>query len=284
MSTHAEIMGQLWSWGHFRNPAYPETHNINDPAIAGMLAPTDLEAIQAIRSYQEYFADVLDPVARLHHQRQLVTDGDVGPATEWLISRKRCGCPDFLAAGAEEANWPDACRHEITVSYDFDQINLDAPTTRQAWQLALASWEAVIAIKFAIQSAFNQTSRIWATDGPLPGSTLAWSELARSSCTARLEQRYDTLVTWNLKFLQSTICHEVGHALGLNHLRTRQSIMYPSITDVVVPQEPDIQAMVQLGYARQTIPPPPDKPPLPGPDIKGLFIGHIDGRIVTVGG
>lgn len=280
---HGDILGRLWDWGHFANPAYPDCRNVLTREEALKLTPKDYLAIQAARSYQEYFADILDNANRVHHHRALITDGDIGPATQWLLNRPRCGVPEF--GNEQEANWPDDCRREITVSYNFDQLNVDAATIRKAWELALASWEAVVDLKFQIQDTFSTGTRIWANDGPLPGSTLAWSMLAQNNCSARLEQRYDTLVTWHLEFLQSTICHEVGHALGCQHLRTRQSIMYPSITDVVTPQAADIQQMVQLGYQRRTgpAPPPPGPPVPPGPEIKGLFVGQIDGRIIQVG-
>jgi len=274
------LLGRLWDWGHFRNPAYQQCRNVSSREEAIKLSMDHGLAHDAVRSYQEFFAVELDRASRIFHHRALIADGAVGPATEWLVKQPRCGVPEF--SGTEEANWPDSCRREITVSWDFDQLAIDSGVIRQAWELALKSWEDVVDLKFSIQPVFSQQTRIWATDGPLPGSTLAWSELAQSNCAATLEQRYDTLVSWNLTFLRSTICHEVGHALGCQHLRTQQSIMYPSITDVVVPQTADVAQMVQLGYRRREGPPPPPPPPPPngGNTVKGLFVGQIDGQII----
>jgi hypothetical protein len=283
MDDHA-ILQRLLDWGHFRNPAYPDCHGVES---VEKLDLSHALAVQAVRSYQEFFAGELDRVCRVCHRRGIVTDGQVGPATLWLLDQPRCSLPDFRAGA--EANWPDGCRLDITVSYSFDELNLDATSVRKAWDAALASWEKVIAVRFSLKPEFSKQTRIWATDGPLPGSTLAWSQLAESDCNARLEQRYDTLQAWEQTYLQATICHEVGHALGSEHLRTADAIMYPSITSIVVPQLPDIQNMVQLGYKRRAEPEPPPPPP-PGPDpdptpwpwppgkkVKGEFLGRVEG-------
>ena len=256
--TVLEIIQLLFHYGHFRNPAN-RANGVSWNVHPEDLAHLDVShpAVQeALLSYQTFFADTLDPLTQQIHGRGVFLDGIIGPATEKLMEMPRCGVPEF--ANKEEANWPTTCRNEITVSYEFDSIN--AILAAAAWPQALKAWVDRCELMFDLLPAFSNSSRIWATDGPLSGSTLAWSYLAQNDCGARLEQRYNTSVNWGLSLLSSTIIHEVGHALGLDHINDRNAIMYPSITDVTEPQEPDIAAMERLGYKRRTTPLPPDDP------------------------
>ena len=153
----------------------------------------------------------------------LKPDGIVGPITSSYLMAPRCGVPDF-AGGPEKAQWPTSCQ-DVTVSYDFDQI--DSGIAEQAWLQALIKWNEVCGINLNLT---DQRGQIWATDGPLPGSTLAWSFLANDSCNASLEQRYDTTISYTVGFLAKIILHEVGHALGLQYSNRRADILYPSIS------------------------------------------------------
>lgn len=269
---------RLWSTGHFANPSMHEANNVTEADLP-TLAIDDHVVREAAQSYQTYFVEILDSLTQQIHGRDPVLDGEIGPATSKLLEMPRCGVPEF--GNRAEANWPTDCRNEITVSYDFDSIN--ATVASAAWPQALKAWVDRIELMFDLKTQFSQSTRIWATDGPLPGSTLAWSMLATSSCNARLEQRYDTTINWSVTYLSSTIVHEVGHALGLNHINNRNAIMYPSISNITVPGEPDVAAMVQLGYKRRTTPVPPPPGPTPG----GLWTGElksVEGQRITLVG
>jgi hypothetical protein len=256
------FLENLYQWGHFRNPAFPETQNVTGEDLAA-LDMADTVVKDAVKSYQEWFAGELDTQSRSIHGRPLIVDGDVGPATELVASQPRCGAPDYLGEGASEANWPQQCRLEITVSYELGALNMDAQSIRLEWERALGAWEKVIGVKFAIQDTFSQSTRIWARAKALPGSTLAWSFLAQNDCSARLEQAYDTTTSWRPRFLQATIGHEVGHALGAGHSRNQRALMWPSITDIVEPQQADVAAMRALGYGEPVPPQQPQPPPAP---------------------
>ena len=187
-------------------------------------------------------------------------DGVIGPITSSLLAEPRCGVPDF--AGAEKAQWPRSCMI-VPVAYEFDRI--DANIAAQAWKMALDKWTEVCGVVLELVDGLNN-GKIWATDGPLPGSTLAWSFLANDRCNARLEQRYDTTISYTVEFLTKIIFHEVGHALGLGHSNRRSDIMWPSISGTpwsAYPSQNDINRVVQRYGEPEPIPEPPTTPEKP---------------------
>lgn len=209
-----------------------------------------------LKAYQEWYG--------------LKPDGIVGPITSTIMAEPRCGVPDF--AGVEEAQWPRNCM-VVTVSYDFDSINSNLAA--DAWKMALDKWNEVCGITLDLLALGSARGQIWATDGPLPGSTLAWSFLANDSCNASLEQRYDTTIRYTIEFLAKIIFHEIGHACGLGHSNRRDDIMFPSIGPAPwssYPSQNDIRRMIQR-YGEAAPPPPP---PPPDPD-EGWEI--VDGEV-----
>ena len=153
----------------------------------------------------------------------LKPDGIVGDKTSSLLAERRCGVADFL--GAEEAQWPRWCM-AVPVSYVFDSI--PAAIAAQAWALGIKFWNDICGIQLHLVDVVSD-GKIWATDGPLPGPVLAWSELARDECDDSLEQRYDELEDYTVDFLAKIVGHELGHALGLQHSNDRSDLLFPSI-------------------------------------------------------
>ena len=220
---------------------FPAELNLSRASVDGyvvQLGHADLPA------YQEWYG--------------LKPDNIIGPITSSHLSEPRCGVPDFI--GAETAQWPQSCM-EVPTTYDFDRI--DADISEKAWKLATNKWNEVCGI--TLQLDIGRDGKIWATDGPLPGSTLAWSFLANDNCNARLEQRYDTTISYTVGFLTKIIFHELGHAVGLQHSRKREDIMFASIGSAPwssYPSQNDIDRVVaRYGEPTPTDPPTdPEKP------------------------
>jgi len=79
-----------------------------------------------------------------------------------------------------------------------------------------------------------------------PGKTLAWSykPSRNANRNEQIEQRYDKRENWTeLWRLISTMCHELLHAVGLDHSSNPTDLMYHTINGIREPAVGDIAAM-----------------------------------------
>lgn len=222
---------------------------------------SEIEA--AVVHYQQHHIVPLTAESWRIHGRPAVADGQIGLVTAALMNERHCMVSDF--ANAEEARWPDACVMAIMISWNFNQFpGLSPEDTRRAWE-SLSQYEQLFEMACPRKPEEYPNTRVYAALQALPGSVLAWSNLATNNCSFRAQQAYDSTINWSLKLAIGTVRHEVGHAFGMNHTPSDpDSVMYPSMRGQTELNQTDIAQMVRLGYKRRTDPPVPPPPP-PGP-------------------
>lgn len=266
MLSEYDVIKRLWDRGHFfslealavRLVAAHELHHLSlsDTVVRG-----------ALRSYQRFFRGQWLSRLAQHGRRPQEPDGQADAATLELLDEPRCSLADYPhpAEGPQEASWPVACRDQITTSYRLTLQGLTDAQVAEVWQRADQNWVDCINVGFIFQPQSYPNTRIYAFSAQLSGNTLADQYLATNNCAAKLQGRVDSDRTWTEVLLLTTLSHEHGHALGLNHLQDPTALMYPSITQASMdrrgaPNESDVQAAVQLGYTRRTTPPPQPPP------------------------
>lgn len=259
----------LWSTGNFRDPDHPECHGVKKSDL-DTFSGFEPEFLGAVQSRQEFFAQQLDWFALAIHGRLAATDGEPGPATDALLTAKRCPHPDFeitpeddeelakLWARPEEANWPTECRSDLHIGRDFQGLpGLTREQTDGVYWAICHNWtEAFADIQLTPRNdAIGNASgtRMYHRKERMGGGTLAYHYLARNRCDDRLDGAWNSAVTWNLSLAPTTGSHEVGHGFGCNHVNDPAALMYPMITNASqqrlgFPNSTDIAAMQALGY------------------------------------
>lgn len=289
--THEETLELLWTTGHFRNPKHPELFNVTKDDYRD-LSPNDRLFHLAVQSYQEYFRQPLSDLTMALHHRMAITDGDSGPATEIIFNQPRCKHPDFPVApeddpmaarlsNREEANIPTSCRRKITVGRNFQSLpGLNAVDTHKVYWASCNNWYYALSDVEMVSVDVGAAAFLMSKLEAMSGGTLAWSELARNSCSP-LQQAMNSRVNWALDLAITTKTHEDGHALGFEHNNDSAATMFPSINQAArsrlgFPNATDLDVARRVGYTVRNNPqrPPTDiltaprtgNGPIPGPD------------------
>lgn len=237
--------------------------------------PDGIDPEQYLRSLG-YSGSLREMVEHYQWFNGLKPDGIVGPVTQALMQNpQRCGMPDLMQN--RDCRWD-----RLSVTWDAQIIlrQMSVQKAAQVFDAACRQWNAICGIRLqrtgvsdparADIEARQGSGRADGFDGP--GGTLAWSELPCGGAR-QLQQRYDAQELWTPEMLLAVACHEIGHAIGIPHIRDG-NLMAPYYNPAVTrPQAGDIAEAVRR-YGEPVGPVDPVDPTEPA-------VGHV---LVELGG
>lgn len=270
------LIQRLWDLGHFRRPGDVVAPNVLEKDLHQL--DLDHPAVsEALVSFQDFMAPTLNALSLRHGKPNGLVDGELGPITLALLNVPRCGCPDYdpdrdgpetSKFNRAEANWPESCRGDVKTGYDMRLPGLSAADQARWWLEACGNLNADIeSLLLSWRPEWGEAEvQIFAQAARLRGSTLAWSHLATSNCRDRLDQRYDNDRTWGELLFVTTSTHELGHALGMNHVRDPRATLYPSVNQASRERrgrlnDSDKAELRRIGYTIKDRDPDPDPDP-----------------------
>lgn len=173
-----------------------------------------------------------------------------------------CGTPTVFGASASNCKWNT---NKITWTVTGYVPGLSPEQIIDAYKTAFSYWEEVCNIHATYTTDPSQAMVVMGAgkiDGP--NGTLAWSEMPCGNAR-KLNQKYDTGESWCVSEQPSSCldlvrvaCHEIGHALGIQHI-SNGNLLAPTYSNRIRrPQLGDI-AEAQARYGKpQPLPQPPD--------------------------
>jgi len=189
-----------------------------------------------------------------------------------------CSCPDIQSQNTAKGHWEFAEGEPHLIK--LWRTVRGAPTNSsfvQKWLEGAKWWEAENDLSFEFVNV-SRDCHIWATYQRIDGrnNVLAWSMLPNRHQRYRtrfLEQRYDPLDMNSDSRIERVSAHEIGHALGIDHIPANRGVALmnpfdnPSITNCrpLDNQEASERYGVKNNNPDPVDPPPTDCPVCPEP-------------------
>lgn len=194
-------------------------------------------------------------------------DGVIGPQTLETMWLPRCGIRDD--AFTEAARWRQGNLTYFVEAYLEGVPGLSRVDQDDLQSLGFRDHEQHIDVKWTRVSNRNQANLIISVgegrgdgfDGP--GGVLAWCQIPNGTIS-QIMMKFDRTDTWvkNLAVGQRGILylnvftHELGHGHGCLHINGPTALMNPIYSPAVSKLlQPDVNALLALGYAKATMPP-----------------------------
>jgi hypothetical protein len=147
------------------------------------------------------------------------------------------GCEDFRWPGNDLALRPEVSAEK---SHALDRWTWDITVAAERWNLAAE--RAGCAVRFRVVEAGGYAVRLYAkSEWPFDPETRG-STLGGSHGVIDVRDRWDPRTTGNMP----TLLHELGHALGLEHIDDPASVMRKK-TNLLTPGDPDVAALARAG-------------------------------------
>lgn len=245
----SDILTLLWDSGHFRNPANTLSWNVKRADL--LTIPLSHPAVkEAVRSYQDFQSEILEPFSLAIHNRSAIHDGEIGPATRALFAVERCGCPDYPTAEAladglileatGSGSWPANClpdwkdTHAITIAVDDSGMAsfLRPVFETEVWARVQKAYSeiGVMLVRQDDNPRANLQTSFRSSVGGMGAIGLAIvpnGQTCQMSVWNRFKAGYQPRNIVNEWV--TLIMHELGHNMGLNH--SRGGVMNPSIVE-----------------------------------------------------
>ena len=316
--TPSEILVEAWKRGRTWNPDYPNLLNVDEAAVRKM-SGKEPDAKLLVRSLQQSDANY-DPLVMAMHQRQPNFDGEIGPATQALVTIPRCPLPDFppppnatfhyddpaLQAAVESQQraaaytgsyWRgcDSTRpgiHSLVIGIDIKNAppNWMANKDKILEARRAAAAEIGVAVRFVLNPTSMAGLQQYQIFKYIAGGVIGYNYFPNSnSCglipSGSLDTSYDPS---DYRLHANLGTHESeGHGFGFNH--TRGGVMNPSIL-LVWPLtwkgDPSWGVAKQYYGGVPIDPPVPPLPPVPPahPPVSGSLYGEPFGSGFVIRG
>lgn len=299
----------LWAYqfGHGWNPARPNLLNLDEAAVAKMDG-SEADAKELIASWQSLDANV-NRLVNAFHGRELIPDGEIGPASESVMAMKRCAMPDYApppnaifhyddanlqaavesqqrAAAFTGSYWRgcDPERPDIhSLKIGIDARNAPSVFLENKDKILEARRACAAEIGVSVQFVINPTSmeglQQYQVYHNIPGGVIGMNYFPSANSCGRIpngsmDSSYNPS-DWRLHACLG--CHESeGHGFGFNH--TNGGTMNPSIllTWPLTWNGDPSWNVAKRYYGGEPIPPvnpPPGPPQPPGTDKYWLKLG-----------